>query len=86
MGARPFVALVSAGAADPRLPTVLKDEGRFGLIECHLTPANPHWKDLASGIEALLIFQGTYLVPRKAEHGKVVPTWNYSVVPMAAPR
>jgi transcriptional regulator len=87
--ARPFGTLVSAGAAGlfaTHLPTVLKNEGRYGLIECHLARANPHWKDLASGIEALMIFQGAegYITPTwypsKAEHGRVVPTWNYSVV------
>jgi transcriptional regulator len=46
----------------------------------------PHWKDVASGNEALMIFQGPegYITPNwypsKAEHGKVVPTWNYAIV------
>src|SRR6266540_1862877 len=41
---------------------------------------------LASGNEALMIFQGAegYITPNwypsKAAHGKVVPTWNYAVV------
>jgi transcriptional regulator len=87
--AHPFGILVSAGSEGlyaTHLPTVLKDDGRYGLIECHLARANPHWKDLAAGIEALMIFQGIegYITPTwypsKAEHGKVVPTWNYSVV------
>ena len=89
MRARPLGILVSAGEAGlcaTHLPTVLKDDGRYGLVECHLARANPHWKDLARGIEALMIFQGIegYITPAwypsKAEHGKVVPTWNYSVV------
>jgi transcriptional regulator len=89
MRARPFGVLVSAGTTGlnaTHLPTVLKDDGRYGVIECHLARGNPHWKDLANGIEALMIFQGTegYITPTwypsKAEHGKVVPTWNYSVV------
>jgi len=89
MRARPLGILASAGAAGlfaTHLPTVLKDDGRYGLVECHLARANPHWKDLARGIEALMIFQGIegYITPAwypsKAEHGKVVPTWNYSVV------
>src|SRR5215472_12951270 len=89
MRARPFAALVSAGPAGlyaTHLPTVLKPEGPFGVIECHLARANPHWKDLAAGIEALMIFRGieSYITPTwypsKAEHGKVVPTWNYSVI------
>jgi len=87
--ARPLATLVSAGAAGlyaTHLPTVLKSEGEFGVIECHLARANPHWKDLAAGGEALMIFQGpeAYITPNwyasKAETGKVVPTWNYAAV------
>jgi transcriptional regulator len=68
------------------LPTVLKDEGAYGVVECHLARANPHWKELAEGNEALMIFQGAegYITPNwypsKTLHGKVVPTWNYAVV------
>ena len=89
MRGRPFAALVSSGAAGlyaTHLPTVLKDEGAFGVIECHLSRANPHWKELAEGNEAMMIFQGAegYITPNwyatKAETGKVVPTWNYAVV------
>jgi transcriptional regulator len=89
MRARPFVALVSAGLRGlyaTNLPTVLKDDGPYGVIECHLARANPHWKDLAEGNEALMIFHGPegYITPNwypsKADHGKVVPTWNYAAV------
>jgi transcriptional regulator len=89
MRARPLAALVSNGPLGlyaTHLPTVLKDDGPFGTIECHLARANPHWKDLAAGEEALMIFQGPqgYITPNwyasKAEHGKVVPTWNYAAV------
>ena len=89
MRARPFAALVSAGSAGlfaSHLPTVLKDEGRHGVIECHLARANPHWRDLAASGETLMIFQGAqgYITPNwypsKAEDGKVVPTWNFAVV------
>src|SRR5262249_13034387 len=89
MRARPFATLVSAGSAGlfaSHLPTALKDEGPFGLIECHLARANPHWRELAEGGEALMIFQGAegYITPNwypsKAEDGKVVPTWNFAVV------
>jgi len=89
MRARPFAALVSSsanGLYGTHLPTVLKDDGANGLIECHLARANPHWKDLADGNEALMIFQGPegYITPNwypsKALHGKAVPTWNYAVV------
>ncbi len=89
MRARPFAALVSAGASGlyaSHLPTVLKQEGPHGVIECHLARANPHCKDLAAVGEALMIFQGPegYITPNwyptKAQSGKVVPTWNYAVV------
>ena len=89
MRARPFAALVSmtpSGLYGTHLPTVVKDEGRFGTIECHLARANPHWKDLAAGSEAMMIFQGAdgYITPNwyatKAQTGKAVPTWNYAIV------
>jgi transcriptional regulator len=89
MRARPLATLVSAGSLGlyaTHLPTVLKDDGPYGIIECHLARANPHWKDLAEGTEALMIFQGPegYITPNwypsKADHGRVVPTWNYAVV------
>jgi transcriptional regulator len=51
MRARPFAALVSFGSAGlyaSHLPTVLKDEGPCGVVECHLARPNPHWKDLAT--------------------------------------
>jgi transcriptional regulator len=89
MRARPFAALVSAGASGlyaSHLPTVLKDGGAYGVIECHLARANPHCKELGEVSEALMIFQGAegYITPNwyasKAQSGKVVPTWNYAVV------
>ena len=88
MRARPFATLVSAGSLGlygSHLPTVLKDEGPYGTIECHLARANPHCADLDGG-EALMIFAGAegYITPNwypsKFQHGKVVPTWNYAVV------
>lgn len=89
MRARPFAALISNGPAGlyaSHLPTVLKEDGPNGLVECHLARANPHWKELAEGNEALMIFQGPegYITPNwypsKAQHGKTVPTWNYAIV------
>src|SRR5215813_5467163 len=68
MRARPFASLVSAGAKGlfaSHLPTVLKDEGAFGVIECHLARANPHWGDLAEGNEALMIFKGRKPISRR---------------------
>lgn len=89
MRTHPFAALVSMGSTGlygTHLPTVLKGEGGNGVIECHLSRANPHWKDLANGGEAMMIFQGAegYITPNwyatKAQTGKAVPTWNYVIV------
>src|SRR5262247_1287326 len=89
MRARPLAALVSCGSSGlyaSHLPTVLKNDGAFGIVEYHLARANPQWKELAEGNEALMIFQGPegYITPNwypsKAQHGKVVPTWNSAVV------
>ncbi|VXC89070.1 Transcriptional regulator [Pseudomonas sp. 8Z] len=68
----------------PLLPAA--DEGEFGTLYGHFARANPHWRDLASGAEALVVFSGpdAYVhpgwYPSKAEHVKVVPTWNYIAV------
>src|SRR5215470_6268836 len=89
MRVKPLAAFISCGSSGlyaTHLPTVLKGEGAYGVIECHLARANPHWKGLAAATEALMIFQGPegYITPNwypsKALHGKVVPTWNYAVV------
>ncbi len=89
MRARPFATLISAGSLGlyaSHLPTVLKDDGQSGVIECHLARGNPHCEDLGEVSEALMIFQGVegYITPNwypsKAATGKVVPTWNYAVV------
>jgi transcriptional regulator len=61
-------------------------QGPNGTLYGHLVKANAQWKALATGAEVLLIFQGAdaYISPSfyaaKAEHGKVVPTWNYVAV------
>ncbi len=75
------------GLQASHLPFLLKrDEGPNGTLYGHLARANPHWRDLAAGSEGLVIFQGpeAYVspsfYPSKAEHGKVVPTWNYLAV------
>lgn len=90
MRSYPFAAIITHsedGLFATHIPTVLKPgEGALGSIECHLARANPQWKTIASGREALMIFGGpqAYVTPSwypsKAEHGKVVPTWNYAVV------
>lgn len=56
------------------------------VVLAHMAKANPQWKSIAPGSPALLISTGpqAYVSPSwyavKAEHGRVVPTWNYSAV------
>ena len=93
--ANPFALLTSAGAAGVQashLPLLLEPgEGEFGTLYGHFARANPHWRDLQDGAEALTVFSGpdAYIspgwYPAKAEHGKVVPTWNYIAVHARGP-
>ena len=95
MQASPFALLTSAGAAGvlaSHLPLLLApDEGEFGTLYGHFARANPHWRDLQDDAEALAVFSGpdAYIspgwYPAKAEHGKVVPTWNYIAVHARGP-
>lgn len=75
------------GLLASHLPLLLvPDEGEFGTLYGHFARANPQWRELQGGAEALVVFQGdeAYVspsfYPSKAEHGKVVPTWNYQAV------
>jgi transcriptional regulator len=60
------------------------DAGPHGTLRGHVARANPLWK--RAGSDVLAVFQGpqAYVTPSwypsKAEHHKVVPTWNYAVV------
>lgn len=75
------------GLQASHVPLLLDPEqGAYGTLYGHLAKANPQCAELANGAEALLIFMGedAYIspsfYPSKAEHGKVVPTWNYVAV------
>ena len=89
---RPFVEAVATaqlvtvgedGLPDATFLPVLWEGDR---LVGHLARANAHWRRIVDGSPALAIVTGpdTYVSPSwyatKAEHGKVVPTWNYSVV------
>jgi transcriptional regulator len=88
--AHPLGTLVTAGTAGlvaNLVPFTLDPaRGRHGVLRAHLARANEQIAELRSASEVLVIFQGpeTYITPSwyasKAEHGRVVPTWNYVVV------
>ena len=60
--------------------------GGPGILRAHVARANPLWREAGARTESLVVFQGpqAYIspsfYPSKAEHGKVVPTWNYVMV------
>jgi transcriptional regulator len=95
MHANSFALLTSAGSEGVQashLPLLLAPgEGEFGTLYGHFAKANPHWRELQGGAEALAVFSGpdAYISPgwyaAKAEHGKVVPTWNYIAVHARGP-
>lgn len=75
------------GLQASHLPLLLRpDQGPNGTLYGHFARANPQWKALQDGAQALVIFAGAEayvspgFYPSKAEHGKVVPTWNYVAV------
>lgn len=70
------------GLTSTPVPFVVDDELR--TVRAHVARPNPIWR--AAPCDALLIVPGRddYVspgwYPSKAEHGRVVPTWNYEVV------
>ena len=66
------------------LPILWSADG--GTIIAHMARANAHWREINDDSRFLAIVAGpqAYISPSwyaaKAEHGRVVPTWNYSAV------
>ncbi|CAI1538788.1 Protease synthase and sporulation protein PAI 2 [Serratia quinivorans] len=88
--AHPLGMLISHGeqglVADPLPFLIDADEQGNIVLRAHLSRTNPHWSLLQTLQECLVVFQGRegYVSPgwyeTKRQTGKVVPTWNYSVV------
>ena len=89
----PFATLIAHASSTievnhlPLLQVAAQDEaGGATVLQGHVARANGVWKLLEQGLPVLAIFQGEqqYISPSwyagKAEHGKVVPTWNYVAV------
>jgi transcriptional regulator len=66
------------------LPILWSADG--GTVIAHMARANVHWREIEPDSPCLAIVSGpqAYISPSwyaaKAEHGRVVPTWNYSAV------
>ncbi|KJS20088.1 MAG: transcriptional regulator, partial [Hoeflea sp. BRH_c9] len=87
--AHPLGLLISAsqsGVLANPVPFLVTVEDGVTTLRAHLSRANEQWRQIQDGASVLVVFQGadTYVTPSwyaaKAEHGKVVPTWNYAMV------
>lgn len=86
MREHPLATLVSVQDGEPTADHVpLEFDAATNTLHGHVARANPLWR-LAAGQPVLAVFSGpqAYVTPSwypsKAEHHKVVPTWNYTVV------
>jgi transcriptional regulator len=83
VGAAELVTADAEGYPVATLMPFVRDGDRLLL---HMARANPHWRSIDGAVPALAIVAGpqAYVSPSwyatKAEHGRVVPTWNYSSV------
>lgn len=87
-GSGTLITVGPDGAPDATLLPILWDGDR---VHAHMAAGNQHWRRIADGGPALVVVTGpdVYVSPSwyatKAEHGKVVPTWNYSAVHLSGP-
>lgn len=86
VGGHPLAEMVTVGPGGllaTTVPLLVEVDGDEDVLIGHVARANPQRNH--DGAEALVIFRGpdTYVTPSwyasKAEHGKVVPTWDYLV-------
>ena len=82
-GAADLITLTEDGLLATMLPfAYLPSVGEHGALYGHVARNNDQWRKPAQG-ESLAIIRGpdSYVSPSwyaaKAEHGRVVPTWNY---------
>ena len=79
-----LVACGSDGLDAAHVPMEIAQDG--SALRCHVARPNPIWKAIAETPSVLVIFPGSdhYIspswYPAKAEHGSVVPTWNYEAI------
>ena len=86
-GLATLVTLTSDGLIASHVPMLLdSDPAPYGTLLGHVARPNKQARGAIAGTEALAIFQGpdAYITPSwyetKRETGRVVPTWNYTMV------
>ncbi len=68
-----------------------RSAGEHGRLLGHVARSNPQWSTAAAGVPALAIVHGpqAYISPSwyqsTKEHGRTVPTWNYTTVHFTGP-
>ena len=68
-----------------------RSAGPHGRLIGHIARGNPQWSTAAAGVPALAIVHGpqAYVSPSwyesSRDHGKAVPTWNYTTVHFTGP-
>ncbi|MTD15202.1 FMN-binding negative transcriptional regulator [Nakamurella sp. YIM 132087] len=78
--------LITVGPDGFPLATLLPVLWHGDTVIAHMAKANPQWRTIGTDTPALMVVAGpqAYVSPSwyatKAEHGRVVPTWNYSAV------
>ena len=82
-GAADLITSTPQGLVATLLPFIFdREAGKHGALLGHVARSNDQWR-LPSRGEAMVIVRGpdAYISPAwyatKAEHGRVVPTWNY---------
>ena len=91
VGSADVVTVAADGSPETSLLPVLWDRtptenAAFGRLIAHAAIMNEQFVHVSEGARALAIVRGeqAYVSPSwyasKAEHGRVVPTWNYSAV------
>lgn len=95
--ARAFVAAVrvaqfiTVDADGTPLATLLPVMWEGDRLIAHVAKANPQWRSITPSTVGLAIVSGpdAYITPNwypsKFEHGRAVPTWNYSAVHLTGP-
>lgn len=81
-----LVAVTQEGLTANHIPMLLTRKDGSACLRGHIARTNTLWREVPAGAPVLAIFRGAerYIspsfYPSKQEHGKAVPTWNYSAV------
>ncbi len=97
-GAADLVTFDGAGLTATLLPVIWDrfggppgPGGEYGRLLGHLAVANPQWRTARPGVPGLAIVHGpqAYIspswYPSTSQHGRTVPTWNYTAVHFTGP-